>query len=167
MHLLFTNELLPFSLKQYTEATCSNLQQERSDRNRVCVRKWVQDQNQWDTPHWQESTLSQGQNSVWYEKTFCSVIAWTYLEETLSLKKNVKNVCMYKHDSCTGTKKYSIISCYFGAFSRIQPHVCSDEPTETWNCRQQSSERDNVGVCTERNCPGQGICHRLSWSKQR
>lgn len=40
--------------------------------------------------------------------------------------------CMhYKHDSCTGTKKYSIISCYFGAFSRIQPHVCSDEPTET------------------------------------
>lgn len=63
--------------------------------------------------------------------------------------------------------KYNIISWYFGAFSRIQPHVCSDEPIETWNCRQQSSERDNMGVCTERNCPGQGICHRLSWSKQR
>lgn len=47
-----------FPLKQHTEATCSNLQQERSDRDRVCVRKWVKDQNQWDTSYWQESPLS-------------------------------------------------------------------------------------------------------------
>lgn len=55
-HLLMSHYFFP--LKQHTEATCSNLQQERSNRDRVCVRKWVKDQNQWDTSYWQESPLS-------------------------------------------------------------------------------------------------------------